>query len=145
MCCLHDAQVTFAANLEMVTSQSLQPSIGEVKSYWEKYPLLSHELGDTDPHEYWRLLDLVKRSDIDRFTGPFWDFGSCRNKQLLDIGCGPGWLTVNYALAGAHVTAVDLTMSAIGITESVLTARSLDAAVYVGDAEQLPFSDACFD
>lgn len=131
--------------LLIAMAQEGQPSIKDVKSYWEKYPLLFHELGEIDACEHWRKLDAMKRSDIDRFAERFWDFAASRGKNVLDVGCGPGWLTVNYALAGAYVTAVDLTASAVRITNVVLASKSLNADVRVGNAESLPFTDAIFD
>lgn len=122
-----------------------KPTIDDVKAYWERSPLLSHEIGDVSPEEHWRLLDEKKRSDIERFAERYWSFPASRGKKLLDIGCGPGWLTVTYAAAGANVSAIDLTQTAVNITRSVLTAKSLRASVEVASAESLPFADATFE
>lgn len=126
-----------------MTDQS--PSLKEVKQYWEQHPLLSHELGTVSPEEHWTQLDILKRSDIERFSGEYWDFKGSRGQRLLDIGCGPGWLTVKYAEAGADVTAVDLTETAVAITRRVLKSKSLSARVEISNAEHLPFDDASFD
>jgi len=121
------------------------PSINDVRAYWEQYPLLSHEVGCVSPIEHWSILDEKKRGDIERFSLDFWKFEQTKGKRVLDIGCGPGWLTVKYAAAGAMVTAIDLTESAVSITESVLRAKSLKAHVQVGNAESLPFPDDSFE
>jgi ubiquinone/menaquinone biosynthesis C-methylase UbiE len=121
------------------------PSIGDVKAYWERHPLLSYEVGEVSPEEHWQQLDHLKRSDIERFSAAYWNFDGSVGRKLLDIGCGPGWLTVTYASAGAFVTAVDLTETAVLITKKVLESKSLKAHVEVANAELLPFDDASFD
>ena len=127
----------------VMTSKS--PSIGDVKEYWEQHPLLSYEVGEVSPEEHWQQLDQLKRSDIERFSAAYWNFDGSAGRKLLDIGCGPGWLTVTYASAGALVTAVDLTETAVLITKRVLESKSLSADVHVANAESLPFDDASFD
>lgn len=124
---------------------SKTPSISDVKEYWEQHPLLSFEVGEVSPDEHWEQLDHLKRSDIERFSAAYWDFDGSAGRKLLDIGCGPGWLTVTYASAGAFVTAVDLTETAVFITKKVLESKSLSADVHVANAELLPFGDASFD
>lgn len=122
-----------------------QPSINDVRDYWEHWPLLSHEVGNVAPIEHWKLLDVAKRTDVERFSLEFWGFDQVKGLRLLDIGCGPGWLTVKYAQAGAEVTAIDLTDAAVRITKSVLTAMSVDANVQVANAECLPFDNESFE
>lgn len=121
------------------------PSIFDVKQYWEQHPLLSHELGELSPEDYWQQLDVLKQSDIERFSGSYWDFPGSSGRELLDIGCGPGWLTIKYAESGAEVTAVDLTQTAVEVTKKVLQSKSLQARVEVANAECLPFGDSTFD
>lgn len=116
-----------------------------VRDYWERHPLLSHEVQTTDPRERWLYLDHVKRTDIEAFSMSYWRFGDSRGKTLLDVGCGPGWLTVMYAQAGARVTAVDITSQALLLTQSALDANKLSATMRQASAESLPFADQSFD
>jgi len=122
-----------------------EPTVDQVRLYWEKSPLLSHEVGIVIPEEHWRQLDEKKRGDIERFAESYWKFPESRGQRLLDIGCGPGWLTVRYSEAGAEVWAVDLTARAVSITKSVLASKNLSAHVEVANAEKLPFHDSTFD
>ena len=75
----------------------------------------------------------------------YWDCARFRGRSVLDVGCGPGWLTVQYAAAGANVTAVDLTPRAVELCRRHLEYRGLSAAVQTGNAEELPFPDDAFD
>jgi len=70
---------------------------------------------------------------------------SLAGKSVLEIGCGMGMHTELMARAGAHVTAVDLTETAVEMTQKRLELRGLKADVRVCDAEKLPFADDYFD
>jgi len=120
-------------------------SIDSVKSYWEQNPLLAFEVGGVGADERWQYLDHIKRTDVEAFAINYWGFESARGKTLLDIGCGPGWLTVMYARNEATVTAVDLTEQAVELTSRALSANGVVASVQVASAESLPFPDQSFD
>jgi len=66
-------------------------------------------------------------------------------KRVLEIGCGMGLHTETMARAGAIVTAIDLTETAVEMTRRRLSLKGLQAEVLQGDAEQLPFADRSFD
>ena len=66
-------------------------------------------------------------------------------KDVLEIGSGTGVHAKLLAEAGAHVTAVDLTPTAVALTRRRLELAHLDAHVVEADAESLPFEDASFD
>lgn len=66
-------------------------------------------------------------------------------KRVLEIGCGMGFHTETMVRAGAQVTAVDLTDTAIQMTRRRLELRGLRAEVFQADAERLPFKDHSFD
>ena len=72
-------------------------------------------------------------------------FDELLGKDVLEIGCGTGVHTRLLAQAGAHVTAVDLTPTAVEFTTRRLTQAGLLANVVEADAESLPFADGSFD
>ena len=101
--------------------------------------------GGVDAVERWRILDFVKRTDVEVFAMRYWGFDTVAGKSLLDIGCGPGWLTVMYAKHGANATAIDLTDRAVELTRTALVANGVEAKLETANAEQLPFPDEAFD
>lgn len=46
---------------------------------------------------------------------PFADYPRWQGRKVLDLGCGLGTETVNFARCGAHVTAVDLSPVSVGL------------------------------
>jgi 2-polyprenyl-3-methyl-5-hydroxy-6-metoxy-1,4-benzoquinol methylase len=68
-----------------------------------------------------------------------------RGARVLEIGCGMGLHTELMSRAGADVTAIDVSPTAIEATRRRLELAGLSAAVERADAEALPFPDRCFD
>lgn len=117
----------------------------EVKNFWESHPLLDFEIRNESDSLRWAKLDEVKRNDVEKFAQTYWRFDKVKNLNVLDIGCGPGWLTVKYAENQASVFAVDLTEAAIGLTRKALEEVSLSASLQVASADLLPFDNESFD
>src|SRR5205085_6810649 len=72
-------------------------------------------------------------------------FAELASKDVLEIGCGTGVHARLLAEAGAKLTAIDLTPTAVELTRRRLELSGLQADVREADAEQLPFDDASFD
>ncbi|MBV8395967.1 MAG: class I SAM-dependent methyltransferase [Actinobacteria bacterium] len=72
-------------------------------------------------------------------------FEELRGKDVLEIGAGTGVHTKLLAEAGARVSAVDLTPTAVELTGRRLELAGLSADVREADAESLPYEDASFD
>lgn len=117
----------------------------EVRNYWEKHPLLSYEIENIGSEEYFNKYDKAKKEDTERFAFNYWEFDKFSGKKILDVGCGPGWITVNYAKDGAKVYSVDITKKAVELTKKHLNYKCLNAEVIQASAENIPFSDNFFD
>jgi SAM-dependent methyltransferase len=66
-------------------------------------------------------------------------------QRVLDVACGTGVVAITAALAGAHVSGLDLTPQLLDHANE--NARTAGVAIdfHEGDVEQLPFGDDAFD
>jgi ubiquinone/menaquinone biosynthesis C-methylase UbiE len=72
-------------------------------------------------------------------------FDELAGKDVLEIGVGTGVHARLLAESGARLSAVDLTPTAVDLTNKRLALHGLEADVREADAERLPFPDASFD
>jgi SAM-dependent methyltransferase len=69
-------------------------------------------------------------------------------RDVLDIGCGPGWLLADLVAAGYHCRAVDASPQMVASARATLRRRGLadrEVAVLHARVQDLPFAAASFD
>lgn len=66
-------------------------------------------------------------------------------KDFLDLGCGLGRHTIQFAKAGFNTAGFDLSEESIRRTAEYAKAEKLDIPLKVGDMLELPYPDASFD
>ncbi|WP_085902013.1 class I SAM-dependent methyltransferase [Kiloniella majae] len=76
--------------------------------------------------------------------GKIFDYEKFRGKNVLEVGCGMGYMAMNWAQQGAKVTALDLNPVAIVQTTSRFKAFDLPGEIIEGDGRSLPFEDNKF-
>jgi 2-polyprenyl-3-methyl-5-hydroxy-6-metoxy-1,4-benzoquinol methylase len=125
------------------------------RSWWNKIPM-TYEFSGRAAAE---PLSLAWFDEIDRrfleaarsFDGSENPFFSLMNadalagKRVLEIGCGFGFHSELMLRAGAHLTSIDLTRSAVDGTTARLALKGLRGDVREMDAEHLDFADGEFD
>jgi SAM-dependent methyltransferase len=128
----------------------------EIRSWWSANPMTYDWHGEIadEPGTPEHLAEVERR-----FLGESWfaqepgaapysrliPFDELRGRDVLEIGCGTGVHARLLAEAGANVSAVDLTPTAVELTRRRLALHGLEADVREADAEQLPYDDATFD
>jgi len=75
----------------------------------------------------------------------FQELGNIRGKQILDVGCEAGYLTIKLAQKGARVTAIDLIEEPINQLRQLLKDQPLKINLRVADATKLPFAGNSFN
>ena len=73
--------------------------------------------------------------------------GDQSGKDVLEYGCGEGWITRDLALANARVSAFDISVEAVNRTWEVLTSAGVADRCKVAQmgAEKLEYADESFD
>jgi SAM-dependent methyltransferase len=66
-------------------------------------------------------------------------------KQVLDVGCGPGFWARHLSRMGAVYTGIDISSRSAGLAKRSLEIFGLSGTVVNGNAESLPFEDESFD
>lgn len=110
-------------------------SIEDVKAFWDKRPCnIRHSQKEEGTKEYFDEVE-KRKFFVEPHIVDFADFPSVKGKKVLEIGCGLGTVTINFARAGAKkVTAVDL-------SERSLELAKKRAEVY-GFSDQIEFYQA---
>jgi SAM-dependent methyltransferase len=126
-------------------SSSGAPTIADVREYWNRHihdlEISTHSPGtpgffaDLDQYHFEKLHHLLRLVP----------FEAARGKRVLDVGCGAGTDLVRFARAGAVVTGVDISPSAIDLARRNFAQQGLEADLREADGEHLPFPDDTFD
>ncbi len=92
-----------------------QTPIARVNEYWNTRPCnIRHSPKPVGTREYFDEVEQRKYFVESHIPG-FADFERWRGKKVLEVGCGIGTDTINFARHGAEVTAVDLTAKSLDV------------------------------
>jgi ubiquinone/menaquinone biosynthesis C-methylase UbiE len=117
----------------------------KVKAYWEASPCgASVAAAPRYSVEYFEEIE-KSRYRSEPFIHCFAQFTRWRGKKVLEIGCGAGTDSLQFARAGAELYSVDLTSAAVELTRRRLAVYGLPGDVRNADAETLPFPETHFD
>lgn len=117
----------------------------DVVRFWSEHPLASYEVKEKVASlAYFKGLEKI-REDSSRFVMDFYRFGKFKDGKVLDVGCGPGWITFNYAKSGSNIFSIDITFQAVSIAKAYLNSAGLKSNIVNADAENIPYKDITFD
>jgi ubiquinone/menaquinone biosynthesis C-methylase UbiE len=113
--------------------------IQTVQAYWNARPCnVRHSSQPIGTRAYF---DEVERRKylVEPHIPSFAQFESWKGKRVLEVGCGIGTDTINFARAGANVTAVDLSEKSLQLARERAKIFNLEKAItfYQANAEEL--------
>ena len=113
-------------------------AIGEVRDFWNRRPCnIRHSTKAVGSREYFDEVE-ARKYLVEPHIPVFAEFPRWKGKRVLEIGCGIGTDTMNFARAGAEVTAVDLSEKSIEIARQRASVYGLsNIRFYHGNAEEL--------
>ena len=136
-----------------MATTSFSGGIDQVRSYWDRRPCNRfHSQADLGSLDYSRQVTRRKYFVEPHIPG-FAQFERWNQQSVLELGCGIGTDTIEFAKAGATVTAVDISQESINIARARMASESVamrgpgQATFHCEDIEELPsfHTDACFD
>lgn len=114
-------------------------TIDRVADFWDRRPCnVRHSPKPVGTREYFDEVE-SRKYFVEPHIPRFADFPRWRGKRVLEIGCGIGTDTINFARAGAAVTAVDLSERSLDIARARADVFGLAGRIrfHHGSAESL--------
>lgn len=116
-----------------------QVSIEQVKNFWDRRPCnIRHSPRPVGSREYFDDVE-ARKYLVEPHIPRFAEFERWTGKKVLEIGCGIGTDTINFARHGAWVTAVELSEKSLEIAKQRAQVYGLQRRIqfYLGNAEEL--------
>lgn len=114
--------------------------ISKVRDYWDHRPCnIRHSRAPLGTRQYFDEVE-QRKYFVESHIPAFADFARWSGKRVLEIGCGIGTDTMNFARAGALVTAVDLSPQSLDVARRRAEVMGVAERVRFveADAEHLP-------
>ena len=113
--------------------------IDKVAAYWNARPCnIGHSPKPIGTREYFDEVE-SRKYFVEPHIPKFAEFDRWRGRRVLEIGCGIGTDTMNFARHGALITAVDISRHSVEIARQRADVYGLGHRIqfYAGDAERL--------
>lgn len=112
-------------------------SIEAVKTYWNRRPCnIRHSTKPVGSQEYFDEVE-ARKYFVEPHIPGFAQFERWKGKKVLEIGCGIGTDSINFARAGAELTIVELSEESLALCRRRFEVFGLNARFYNGSAEDL--------
>lgn len=114
-----------------------QPTIDDVKSYWNKRPCnVRHSTAELGSKEYFDQVE-TRKYFVEPHIPGFADFPNWNGKKVLEIGCGIGTDAINFARAGADYTGIELSQESLDLARQRFNIFGLTGRFECLNAEEI--------
>lgn len=111
--------------------------IDEVRRYWNKRPCnIRHSKANIGTKKYFDEVE-KRKYFVEPHIPDFAEFKKWKGKKVLEIGCGIGTDSINFARYGSKLTVVELSKESLDICKKRFLTYNLPAHFYLADAEHL--------
>jgi SAM-dependent methyltransferase len=112
-------------------------SVIHVREFWNKRPCnIRHSPADVGTQKYFDEVE-TRKYFVESHIPAFAQFKRWKGKKVLEIGCGIGTDSINFARAGAGLTSVELSDKSLEICKRRFEIYNLKARFYCCNAEEL--------
>src|SRR5947209_9427031 len=111
--------------------------IDQVRAYWNRRPCnIRHSTKPVGTREYFDEVE-ERKYFVEPHIPAFAEFERWRGKRVLEIGCGIGTDSINFARHGADLTIVELSETSLELTKQRFEVFGLSARFIQGNAEEI--------
>jgi len=112
-------------------------TVEQVRTYWDRRPCnLRHSPKPVGSREYFEEVE-ARKYFVEPHIPAFAQFERWKDKDVLEIGCGVGTDSSNFARHGARLDIVELSPESLAITKKRFEVFGLTANFVSGNAEDL--------
>jgi len=114
-------------------------TLDEVRNYWDQRPCnIRHSPKTVGTREFFDEVE-ARKYFVEPHIPQFAQFERWRGKKVLEIGCGIGTDTINFARNGSQVTAIDLSPQSLELARKRAQVYGLEDQIrfHSGSAEEL--------
>jgi 2-polyprenyl-3-methyl-5-hydroxy-6-metoxy-1,4-benzoquinol methylase len=123
--------------LARMATRATATSIDKVATYWNERPCnIRHSAQPVGTREYFDEVE-ARKYFVEYHIPGFADFPRWRGKRVLEIGCGIGTDSINFARNGADLTIVELSQNSLDLARQRFDVFGLEARFIEGNAEEL--------
>ena len=120
-------------------------TVGEVERYWSQYALgLDVFVNKKNTNAAYKKIK-EKHDTAYANANRFLHLPGLKGKSVLELACGLGLDTIEFASYGARLTTIDISPRCLNIARNEVSSRGLRSNFLLNNAEELCFSNESFD